>query len=268
MKLVSASFLLVLYLGLSGCGGSDMTNPGPPGPFHSDFYEIAGTSNSGASFNFTLNGSLTFSGNSITGVMHISNSPCFSFNTDIPVTGSTGTNSAGDFSVELHLTLPSGQTLFMPMIHPGGHGSIVAGTYLLTGAGCATPDAGSASGGTSGFTGLWRGSFASSSGNNFQGTLTLTQTGPDAHGFFSATGTGTITGGTCFSVATVDASTVFSGPESQIILNNSQAGTTGKTILQGTVEPGSFGSMTFTGTYTSTQGSCSDSGSVSFFLGL
>jgi hypothetical protein len=256
MRLVSISLPVLLYLGLSGCGGSNMTMQ-PPGPTHSDFYEIAGTSNSGASFNFTLNGSLTFSGDNITGVMHISNSPCFSFNTDIPVTGSSGTNSAGDFTVELNLTLPSGQMLFLPMIHPGGHGSIVSGTYLLTGAGC---------GGTSGFTGLWRGSFASSSGTNFQGTLTLTQTGPDAHGFFSATGTGTITGGTCFSAVTVDASTVFSGPGSQIVLNNSQAGTTGKTILQGTVEPGPFGSMTFTGTYTSTQGSCSDSGSVSFQL--
>jgi hypothetical protein len=267
MKLVSACLLLLFYLGISGCGGSNMTNPGPTFPTHSDFYEIAGTSNSGASFNFTLNGSLTFSGNNITGVMHISNSPCFSFNTDIPVTGSTGTNSAGDFTVELHLILPSGQTLFMPMIHPGGHGSIVAGTYLLTGAGCATPDAGSASGGTSGFTGRWIGSFASISGKTFQGTLDLTQTGPDAHGFFSATGAGTITGGTCFSAVTVDPSTVFSGPGSQIVLNNSQAGTTGKTILHGTVEPGPFGSMSLTGTYTSTQGSCSDSGSVSVQLG-
>jgi len=267
MKLVSAYLLLLLYLGLSGCGGSNMNMPGPPPPSVSGFYEIAGTSNSGASFNFTLNGSLTFSGNNITGVMHISNSPCFSFNTDIPVTGTTGTNSAGDFTIELHLTLPSGQMLFLSMIHPGGHLSIVSGTYLLTGAGCATPDAGSASGGTSGFTGRWIGSFASISGKNFQGTLDLTQTGPDAHGFFSATGAGTITGGTCFSGATVDATTVFSGPGSQIVLDNSQAGATGKTMLQGTVEPGPFGSMTFTGTYTSTQGSCSDSGSVSFQLG-
>jgi hypothetical protein len=70
MKLVSACLLLLLYLELSGCGGSSMTMPGPPGPATSAFYEIAGTSNSGASFNFTLNGSLTFSGNNVTGVMH------------------------------------------------------------------------------------------------------------------------------------------------------------------------------------------------------
>ncbi|MBZ5531387.1 MAG: hypothetical protein LAO20_08145 [Acidobacteriia bacterium] len=93
--------------------------------------------------------------------------------------------------------------------------------------------------------------------------MALTQTGPDAHGLFSGTGTATITGGTCFSAATVDPASLLIGAGSQLILDNSQPGTTGKTILQGDFAPLAFGGDFFTGTYTSTQGTCSESGTVS-----
>jgi hypothetical protein len=96
--------------------------------------------------------------------------------------------------------------------------------------------------------------------------MTLTQTGPDAHGFFSATGTATITGGTCFSNATVDPASVIIGTGSTLIFDNAQPGTTGKTIIHGDLGSGLIGSN-FNGTYISTQGTCSETGTVTFFFG-
>jgi hypothetical protein len=56
---------------------------------------------------------------------------------------------------------------------------------------------------------------------------------------------------------------VLSGPNSQIVLLDSAPGKSGKTILTGAMEGEPFGDMAFTGTYTSTEGTCSDSGGIS-----
>jgi hypothetical protein len=256
------SFLL--YLALAGCGGSSPGTQGPTLPFSSGLYQITGTSNSNASSNFTLAGSLMQSGNSVSGVMHITLPACFSFSTDIPVSGTLSTNNTGDFTVALALTLPGGQNLSFSTVHPGGHLSSIAGTYSLTGAGCAAPDQGLASGNIMSVTGSsWVGTLVSIGGTTSHISLALTQTGPDAHGFFSATGTATITGGTCFTGASVDPASVVIGAGSQLIMDNSQVGTAGKLTLQGVFSPLPFGGATFAGAYTSTQGACSDSGTAS-----
>lgn len=262
-------FALMVCLGLAGCGGSNMMTPAPtstPLPFFPGLYQISETSTVNPSANFTVAGSLMQSGNSVSGVMHMSGASCFSFNTDIPVNGTLGVNNTGDFTVDLALALPSGQTLSLSTIHPGGHLSIIDGTYTLTGAGCAAPDQGNVGGGVVGVTGIWIGHFNSSGGVVSQINMMLNQTGPDANGFFSATGTATITGGTCFSTATVDPASVVIGSGSSLIFDNAQPGTTGKTTMQGDFAPLVFGGATFTGTYTSTQGTCSETGSVSIAI--
>ncbi|HET9364441.1 MAG TPA: hypothetical protein VFP71_05545, partial [Candidatus Angelobacter sp.] len=68
-------------------------------------------------------------------------------------------------------------------------------------------------------------------------------------------------GGTCFSTATVDPSSVLIGAGSTLVLDG-PAGSGGQTILQGDFSPPVFGTSVFNGTYTSTQGACSDSGTV------
>jgi hypothetical protein len=257
-------FALMVCLGLAGCGGSSMMpTPTPtPVPFSSGLYQISETSTFNPSTNFMVAGSLMQSGNSVSGVMHMTGVSCFPFNSDIPVTGTLGVNNTGDFTVALVLALPSGQTLSLSLIRPGGHLSFIDGTYTLTGAGCAATDQGNAGGGVLGVTGIWIGHFNSSGGVTSQINMTLNQTGPDANGFFSATGTATITGGTCFSTATVDPASVVIGSGSTLIFDNAQPGTTGKTTMQGDFAPLPFGGATFTGTYTSTQGTCSETGSV------
>jgi len=268
MKIIPGRLLVLLPLlcvAIAGCSGGSSPSPsGPTLPFSSGLYQIVATSSTNPTAGFTLAGSLMQSGNSVSGVMHITMPGCFAFNTDIPVSGTLGTNQSGDFTVDLALTLPSGQKLSFSTIHPGGHLSQLSGTYSLTGAGCAAPDQGSAGASILSVTGVnWVGTLTSNGGPVSHITLNLTQTGPDAHGFFSATGTGTVTGGTCFGAASVDPATVVIGAGSQLVMDNSQAGTTGTLTMQGIFSPLPFGGATFSGIYTSTQGACTDSGTAS-----
>jgi len=262
-------FLLAIFcLVLSGCGGSSSAMPGPtptPLPFFSGLYQIDGASTVNPATSFHLAGSLMQAGNNVSGVMHMTLAPCLSFSTDLPVTGTLGVNSAGDFTVNLVLTLPGAQKLSFNLIHPGGHLSFISGNYTLAGGGCLLIDQGGASGQVLGVQGNWIGHFNSSGGAVSQINMTLTQTGPDTHGLFSATGTATINGGTCFSSATVDPATLVIGAGSTLVFDNAQSGTTGKTIMQGDFTPLLIGSS-FTGTYTSTQGTCSETGSFSMSI--
>lgn len=258
-------FLLVLLsIGLAGCSGSNGMMPTPtptPIPFFSGLFEIDANSTTSSVVIFRLQGNLTQNGNSMSGIMHLAMLSCVAFNTDIPVTGTL--SNAPDFRFDLSAVLPGGQHLTFSLSHPNGQENFLSGPYSFTGAaGCGVPDSGGGLVKTMVLTGTWRATFTSSGGTTSQMSLALTQTGPDAHGFFSATGTGTITGGTCFSSATVDPASLLIGAGSQLILDNSQPGTNGKTILQGNFGPLPFGGDSFIGTYTSTQGACLESGSV------
>ena len=253
--------LVLLSIGLAGCSGSNGMMPTPtptPIPFFSGLFEIDAVSNTDFPV-FRLQGNLTQNGNSMSGIMHLAMLACVSFNTDIQVTG-TLSNPAG-LQLDLAMVLPGGQNLSFSMSHPDG--TFFPGTYSFTGAaGCGVPAAGGAMLHGMGLTGTWRATFTSSSATTSQMSLALTQTGPDAHGFFSATGTGTITGGTCFSSATVDPASLLIGSGSQLVLDDSKPGSGGKTILQGNFGPLAFGGDFFQGTYTSTEGACSESGNI------
>jgi len=256
-------FLLVLLsIGLAGCSGSNgmMRTPTPtPIPFFSGLFEIDANSTTSSAVIFRLQGNLTQNGNNMSGIMHLAMLSCVAFNTDIPVTGTL--SNAPDFRFDLSAALPGGQNLSFSLSHPDG--TIFPGRYSFTGgAGCGVPDSGAALLNGMGLTGAWRATFTSSGGTTSQMSLALMQTGPDANGFFSATGTATISGGTCFSSATVDPASLLIGTGSQLVLDNSQLGTSGKTILQGKFAPLAFGGEFFVGTYTSPEGACSESGTV------
>lgn len=248
---------IVLALVLSGCGGSSQ---GPLIPFSQGLWEISGTSTSNPSLNFDLAGSLMQNGASVSGIQHFRSSACFPFSTDIPASG-----KLTDTQLDLTLSLPGGQKITLSnLIHPGGHPQFLNGPYTVSGPGCMAADQGNGGLSAQAFTASWIGTLTSSTGAKANMMLQLTQTGPDAHGLFSATGSATITGGTCFSAATIDPSTVLLGKGSTLVLDNSVAGTSGKTVLSGDFFPASnvgFGS--FNGTYTSTQGTCSENGAAS-----
>ncbi|HET9840241.1 MAG TPA: hypothetical protein VFR84_18585 [Candidatus Angelobacter sp.] len=259
----TVSFVWFLLFALSGCGGGNTsnTNPGPLMVFGSGLHSTNAESptNPSAS-NFVLVGSLIPNGSSISGIMHFQGSPCFPLTTDIPVTG-TLTPTEADFTA----LLPNGQRVaFTALQHPPvPHPQFLGGNYSVTGPGCLPNVQALAGDEWLNFSGTYTGTFASATGNSAHVSLTLNQTGPDAHGFFSATGTATITGGTCFSSATIDPATVLLGDGSTLVLNDTAPGSAGKTIAIGTfvaTSPVGFGF--FSGIYTSTKGACSESGSL------
>ncbi|MBZ5531388.1 MAG: hypothetical protein LAO20_08150 [Acidobacteriia bacterium] len=128
--------LLLLSLAMAGCGGGNNTSTTTA----IRAYQINATSNTNSATIWRLNGNLAQNGRSVSGIMHITMPSCFSFSTDIPVTGSL--SDAPDFPVELGLTLPSGQILNFSLSHPAVHPSLLDGTYSITGAGCAGPASG------------------------------------------------------------------------------------------------------------------------------
>jgi len=259
-----ATIALAVCVTLSGCGGGSKPgnmNTQPPMGFESGLHSI-GVESPGnpAVDSFMLIGSLIQAPGSasVAGIMHFSGTLCFSFSTDIPISGTLSSSE-----LDLGATLPNGQRLvFSGMTHPGGHPQFLGGNYSVLGAGCLANVQGLLSDEAMGFSGTWTGTFTSSANVVSNVNLTLSQTGPDAHGNFSATGTATITGGTCFASATIDPATLLIGNGSTLVLDDSAPGSTGKITSTATnFFPATFlGAGSFSGTYTSTKGACSETG--------
>jgi hypothetical protein len=247
----------LIDLAFAGCGGSSQVSSGPPLFFSAGLYQIRAFPTGGSNPSVVVAGNLAPNGNSVSGTLHVTFPVCFSTATDIPVTG-----TLSDTNINLNLTLPDGQKLSFQLIQPGGHTTLLAGTYTLTGGGCVAADQGNADGRSLDFSGTWKGTLTSASGSMTQITMTLNQTGPDANGFFSANGTATFTGGTCFAAGTIDPSTVIIGQGSQLTLRSSGPGTAGTTVLNGDLAIGGFFAASFSGTYNSNQSTCSESGTA------
>jgi hypothetical protein len=264
IKCYRLTVFLFLCMALFGCGGNNTNNNNNNGPlmvFESGLHStVAESPADPAVANFVLVGSLMQNGPSLSGIMHLQGSPCFLLSTDIPVSGTVSATEA-DFTA----MLPNGQRVtFTAMMHPlVPHPQFLGGNYSVTGPGCLPNIQGLASDEANNFSGTYIGKFSSTTGGSANVTLTLNQTGPDAHGFFSATGTATITGGTCFSSATIAPTTVLLGNGSTLVLNDSAAGSTGQTVAVGQfVASSNVGFGFFGGTYTSTKGACSETGAL------
>jgi hypothetical protein len=257
----STAVLFVLIVLMSGCGGGNNNNDGPPMPFTSGLHSMTATNPADGTTIFVLAGSLMQNGSSLSGTVHFQGSSCFAFATDIPITG-TLTASEADVTA----MLPNGQRVtFTGMTHPGGHPPQLAGNFSVAGSGCLANTQGLVFDREMNLSTRYVGQFISSTGTTASVTLILTQTGPDAHGLFSATGTATFTGGTCFSSATFDPGTVLVGKGSTLVLDDTASGSTGKTTSNGDFvasNPNTDGLNFFDGTYTSMKGTCSETGTV------
>jgi hypothetical protein len=246
-----ASTLLLLEL-TCGCGGGGGSSVylSPPG-----LWSIGAQSSSSQAL--SVGGALNVNGTDVSGIMHVTSPSCFSEDIDIPVTG-TLTNT-----INLNLLFPNGQGgVSFSLTNPGGQESFVIGSYSVTASGCIPASQGLASGESVTVGGEWSGNLTSPSSTTTQIDMLLTQTGPDAHGYFSATGTATLTGATCFSAATVDAAnTRILGAGSTVTLVSTSP--TGGTV----VLTGGFSNAetfaAFIGKYTSNLGTCSQTGTAS-----
>lgn len=267
--------VLSVFISAGGCGtgnvsgtahvsstGNGSSNNAPVISISSGLQQIRAevVSNGPTALEFELQGGLTQSGSSISGIMHFMNSSCVPFTADISMTGTATSNE-----IDLQAALPTGQQLmFTGLTHPDGHGTFLDGKYAVTGAGCLSTVPGLVVVQVEALGGNWIGPLNSSSGSTARINLNMSQTGPDAHGLFSATGNATITGGTCFSNAIIDPSTVLIGDGSTLVLDDATPGSTGKTVLTGNFfGPSPVGFGAGSGTYSSTEGSCSETGTFS-----
>ncbi|HYX52362.1 MAG TPA: hypothetical protein VE783_02860 [Candidatus Limnocylindrales bacterium] len=174
-------------------------------------------------------GNLVQNGTTISGIIHLDGSPCFDpAADDIIVTGSAvGSEKAFDGVITLKTAPVRGQTITitsgaLPPPAPGVNSSFT-GTFTLAGGTCAPQTSGTMTGSmVPSVSGPWKGNFSPALvGSAPIGvTANLSQTGPDAHGFFQITGNFSFSGSTCFSSGTVTSSSVLGATTSLTLTAN------------------------------------------------
>jgi hypothetical protein len=167
-----------------------------------------------------VDGALSQNGTAISGILHTQGSLCFDDNLDDLIV--SGTVVGNTFT--LNTASLRGQVLSITATPALVAGTVqgLTGTWSLTGGTCASSGMSTLLF-TQPLSGTWSGPFT----NGLTGTIsaTLTQTGPDAHGFFPVAGNFTFTGLSCF-VSGAIASGSLRGLEVDILLNTSDSGQT------------------------------------------
>jgi hypothetical protein len=157
----------------------------------------------------TIAGSISVSGRSASGAVHISGSNCFDRLTTVVL---TGTLTGGNLSVTSASVAGQVATLTGSFSDPGTNfPEQLTGTYAIKG-GCAGGDEGKATGvkvGSMG--GNWAGDLTSGTGDINRLTVTLVQGSATSEGIFGLTGTASFEVGTCFHSATIVSGTFPSG---------------------------------------------------------
>ena len=197
--------------------------------------------------------SLTQTGATVSGIMHLVSLGCFHIIEDIDLSGSvTGS------TLNVASNAVNGQTI--SVIATGSDKSL-AGTYTLSGAPCGPADQGTITATlVPPATGTWHGTLTSMSGPVTQVTATLTQSGPDAHGFFSVSGDVTFSGGTCLPSGPVSSSLV-TGAVYTLDMQITNPGVLDVVIAGSMTDPAT--ATAFSGIYRAIGSACTDNGTVS-----
>jgi len=206
-------FLCALPLLMAGCGGS--AGSGGSAPVYPDLtgnWNINIISNlSGiVDRNFVVGGYISNTEGSVSGILHVTGSNCYTAATDIPITGAITTKSV----LSISSAPVAGQILTVTgiaVVTPSGNGAI-GGTYTIAG-GCAGGDNGMVIGILQPpFTNTYTGSMTLGlSNSSIAMTMTTVQSGPDADGEYSVTGSATFGGTACFTKGTITSSAIFGG---------------------------------------------------------
>ncbi|HWB32944.1 MAG TPA: hypothetical protein VG714_07215 [Acidobacteriaceae bacterium] len=206
------SIVAYLLIGLCGCGGggldrgsSSTSTPPPPNqtPALNGNWEIRAVSQISMT-TYLVGGSLSTTGTDVSGILHIVNTPsCYVSPNgtiyDLPVTGTISTEGA------LSLTSSPVQNQTLQLSGTWSNGSIVSGTYSVTG-GCGNGDHGTITGFVvPSFSGTYTGTFTSVSGLQIKTTIMVAQaTTPGSDGEYSLSGTATFDS-PCFTSGTIAA---------------------------------------------------------------
>jgi len=194
-----------------GAGG--VTSPLPsPGPNIEGNWQFSMTSTVSGAPPLTMGGSISSSGSSVSGAVHINGSNCFDPLSTISLTG-TLTGS------DLSLTAPSLDGQVTTLTGSISDNTLTAthlpgefiGTYVING-GCAGGDKGNVTGvKISSMAGNWAGDLTSETGDTNRLAVTLAQGAATSQGIFALSGTAFFEVGTCFKSAKIMAGTFPSG---------------------------------------------------------
>lgn len=228
MKHCASILSLSTLLLLSGCGGgrtsgptssstSGLTsNPPPPGVSGLSGWQFSTTSTVAGMPPLAIAGTITVSGSSVSGAVHVSGSNCFDRLTTIVL---TGTLSGGNLSLTSASVAGQVATFMGSLNNPGPNfPQQFSGTYAITG-GCAGGDQGNASGVKVGsMAGNRAGDLISGTGDINRLTVTLAQGSATSEGIFGLTGTAFFEVGTCFTSAKILSGTF---PAGSYVIGNS-----------------------------------------------
>jgi hypothetical protein len=229
MKHLAGSPILALVL-LCGCGGGGyqgttrgaggLASPPPSaGPNIEGNWQFSMTSTVSGPPPLTIGGSISPSGTSISGAVHINGSNCFDPLSRVDLTGTlTGSDlSLTATSVDGQVTTLTGNIAddTLTATHLPGQ---FTGTYTING-GCAGGDKGSVIGvKVSSMAGNWAGDLTSQTGDTNRLVVTLAQGVATSEGIFALSGTASFEVGACFKSAKIRSGTFPSG---SYVLGNS-----------------------------------------------
>lgn len=274
MRVVAVALLSV---SLAGCGGGGGSNETPQFTIATGNWTFPLVASVGADDTYTgpfAGGLLSQNGNTISGILYVTGSPCFDPVADaLTVQGTVSGDPNAANALTFTTSTVRGQSLsvsatwaqiFNPGLPPPPNSppnpvSRLEGTWTITGGSCA--DAGKSRFKLAGFTGSWRGF------GFFGGQLTgvaLSQTGPDAQGFSHLSGTFTVANSPCFTTGTV-ANTSFAGDIGQmnVVMDSGQlTGSAQATLL---LDAGVYRS-TITFNFVVHGGSCNGQSQMGFLL--
>ncbi len=189
LKLISGICLAVCLLMLAGCGANNFqVNAAQQFSMTAGNWNFSATSSNNSQF--LLGGHLQQNGDTVTGILHIASSRCFSVDKDIPVSGT----AQGD-SVELASLPIKKQVLHLALI---GHGETMVGNYSFSG-GCSDGDEGSVEGSVvPAVSGMWNALETQTDKGVVGVNLALVQSqNANGHGVYPLSGTFAFTGSQC-----------------------------------------------------------------------
>lgn len=226
----------IFLLWLAGCGGSSQNSTAPT-PQTPQFGIVSGNwdldmLSLSPVLGMRAGGNLVQNGTAISGIIHVEGSPCFDPVADDLIVSGTATGGATAFGGAITFsTAPvRGQTFTFtsgsqPPTLPGLN-NLLNGSFILTEGTCSPEVRGVLAGDVvSPVTGTWKGAFTPSlvGATPLGVTANLTQTGPDAHGFFQITGSLAFTGSKCFTSGTITSSSIL-GANAKLTIATSDAG--------------------------------------------
>ena len=252
MRFIARVAIVLFLLFMCGCGSGGNSNNGPMLTLTAGNWQfnMVSTTNPGA-----VGGggtSLSQTGTSVSGIMHVLFLPCFKLFGDTSVsatiTGSTLQLTASSAAGSISVTAT-------------GSATALTGTYTLSGTGCPQDSGTFTAILVPSATGNWHGTLTSASGPVAQVTAALTQSGPDAHGFFPVSGTVTFNGGTCLVSGNI-VSGMAVGAVYVLIVSPDPTQAIATVVIGGFMtDPATANALS--GAYTSNESACTDNGTFS-----